>query len=139
MGSRTSIPLTSGFHLSPRGVDGVPPCQVVNTYNVCDNAETGYATGGRNVFRSPFQTRFDFSVFKTFKLNERFNMKFQADAFNLFNHPSLDTPDNTFVLNPCYNPVPCYTNPLKSYEPYGIIDNPVGSNRLMQLSLHLTF
>ena len=86
------------------GDQGVPPCQTLSGNNVCDNFETGFGNNGRNIFRSPFQTRFDFSVFKTFKLSERFNLKFQADAFNLFNHPNLDTPNTglrvEFLLQP---------------------------------------
>ena len=55
-----------------------------------DNLETNYGPNGRDIFRGPFQTRFDFSVFKTFKFGERFGLKLQADAFNLFNHASFD-------------------------------------------------
>jgi Carboxypeptidase regulatory-like domain/TonB dependent receptor len=127
-------------YLAP-GEDGVPPCQTVNGYDICDNFETGFGSTGRNVFRSPFQTRFDFSVFKNFKLSERFSLKFEADAFNLFNHPSLDAPDTDFELNPCYNPVPCYgTTPAPpNSKGFGVIDNTIGSNRFMQFSLHLLF
>jgi hypothetical protein len=121
------------------GQDGVPPCETVSGTMVCDNYETGFGTTGRNVFRSPFQTTFNFSILKNFKLSERFNLKFQADAFNLFNHPSLDTPDTDFELNPCFNPVPCYTLTPPASKGYGVIDNTIGSNRFMQLSLHLTF
>jgi Carboxypeptidase regulatory-like domain/TonB dependent receptor len=134
-----SVPL-----LAP-GEDGVPPCQNVSTSGgttqVCDNFETGFGGNGRNIFRSPFQTRFDFSIFKNFKLTERFNLKFQADAFNLFNHPSLDTPNTDFELNSCFNPVPCYSttpNPPNS-KGFGVINETVGSPRFLQFSLHLNF
>jgi hypothetical protein len=134
-----SVPL-----LSP-GQDGVPPCgPTLGGANVCDNYETGYGDNGRNIFRAPFQTRFDLSVFKNFKVTERIALKFQADAFNIFNHPSFDAPNNDFVLNPCYNPQPCYsTTPLStsSLNPqnYGVINGTVGSNRFLQLAMHLTF
>lgn len=121
------------------GQDGVPPCQTITGVQVCDNFETGFGATGRNVFRSPFQTTFNFSIFKNFKLSERFNLKFQADAFNVFNHPSLDTPDTDFELNPCFNPVPCYETAPPASKGYGVIGNTIGSNRFMQLSLHLTF
>jgi hypothetical protein len=123
------------------GTDGVPPCETVGGYDVCDNFETGYGATGRNVFRAPFDTRFDFSVFKNFKVNERISMKFEADAFNLFNHASLDAPDTDFELNSCYNPVPCYDttpNPPNS-KGFGVISNTIGSPRLMQFSMHLMF
>jgi hypothetical protein len=124
------------------GQDGVPPCETVSGYLVCDNYETGFGNNGRNIFRQPFQTRFDFSVFKNFKLSERFNLKFETDAFNLFNHPSLDTPDTDFELNgeTCpYNPKPCYTTTPEVTRGYGVINNTIGSNRFLQMSLHLTF
>lgn len=130
-----SVPL-----LSP-GQDGVPPCEVVNGYNVCDNYETGFGATGRNAFRAPFESRFDFSVFKNFKLSERFNLKYQFDAFNVFNHPSLDAPDTDFELNPCYNPAPCYNttpNPPNG-KGFGVISNTIGGSRFLQMSLHLTF
>jgi len=131
--------------LSP-GQDGVPPCgpTLGGPVNICDNVETNYGNNGRNLFRAPFETRFDLSVFKNFKVTERVNLKFQADAFNLFNQPSFDTPDNDFVLNPCYNPQPCYnTTPLSTSslnpENFGVINTTVGSSRFLQLSMHLTF
>ncbi len=127
------------------GVSGVPPCEqdaATGGFNVCDNFETGFGATGRNVFRAPFETRFDFSVFKNFKINERFNLKYEMDAFNLFNHPSLDTPNTDFELNPCFNPVPCYNlAPSLSGNPkgFGVISGTVGSPRFLQMSLHLTF
>jgi len=131
------------------GVNGVPPCEqdaATGGFNVCDTQETGFGSTGRNVFRAPFETRFDFSVFKNFKINEKFNLKYEFDAFNLFNHPSFDTPNTDFELNSCFNPVPCYnlnpyvkgdltTNP----KGWGIISSAIGSPRFMQMSLHLTF
>lgn len=127
--------------LSP-GQDGIPPCGLTTAgTTVCDNFETGYGTTGRNVFRAPFQTRFDFSVFKNFKINERVALKFQADAFNIFNHPSFDAPNSDFELNPCFNPQPCYSTSVPTGNPdnYGVIEQTVGSNRFLQLSMHLTF
>ena len=137
-----SLPL-----LSP-GQDGVPLCgpTTVGT-QACDMSETGYGGNGRNIFRAPFQTRFDLSLFKNIKINERVAMKFQADAFNLFNHPSFDTPKNNFTLDPCYNPSPCFlvnsqnVTQVQTGNPknFGVIQQTIGSNRFLQLSLHLTF
>jgi hypothetical protein len=131
-----SVPL-----LNP-GDNGVPPCGLTTAgTTVCDNYETGYGNNGRNIFRAPFQTRFDFSIFKNFKLSERFALKFQADAFNIFNHPSFDAPNSNFELNPCFNPQPCYSTTVPAGNPdnYGVIEQTVGSNRFLQLSMHLTF
>jgi carboxypeptidase family protein/TonB-dependent receptor-like protein len=116
--------------LVPSAQNGIPPG---------DLFETGFGTTGRNVFRAPFQTVFNFSIFKNFKINERFNLKYEVDAFNLFNHPSLDTPNTDFGLNPCFNPQPCYTTPPDPTLGYGVISQTVGANRFFQMSLHLTF
>jgi hypothetical protein len=126
------------------GVDGVPPCEMdaaTGGFNVCDNFETGFGTTGRNVFRAPFETRFDFSIFKNFKINERFNLKYELDAFNLFNHPSLDTPNTDFALNHCFNPAPCanFAPDPPNSKGWGVISGTIGSSRFMQMSLHLTF
>lgn len=130
--------------LSP-GQSGVPPCGLTTAgTTACDTLETGYGGNGRNIFRAPFQTRFDFSVFKNFKVTERVALKFQADAFNIFNQPSFDTPNTNFELNACFNPFPCFNpQPLTTSSPnpknFGVIQQTVGSNRFLQLAMHLTF
>jgi len=120
------------------GSNGVPPCgmTVAGTGPFCDPVETGYGNNGRNLFRAPFQNRFDFSVVKNFQINERFNLKFEADAFNIFNHPSFDAPNNNVTLDPCFNPQPCYSPAAPSV---GFIEDTLGSARFIQMALHLTF
>jgi hypothetical protein len=134
-------------YLAP-GQSGVPPCgPTLGGGTACDTSETGYGGNGRNLFRSPFQTRFDFSILKAFTLSERVALKLEADAFNLFNHPSFDAPNGNFALNGCFNPYPCFpsdmTQILAPGSPnsanYGVIRQTVGSNRFLQLSMHLTF
>ncbi|HTG60517.1 MAG TPA: TonB-dependent receptor [Terriglobia bacterium] len=127
-----------GIPLVQPGQSGVPPCQTtVNGEMVCDNVETTYGDAGRNLFRGPFQTRWDFAIQKATKLSERFNLNFRTDFLNLFNHPSFDTPNNNVTFNPCYNPQPCYTFP--PHGSLGLIQHPLGSPRFIQMSLHLTF
>jgi hypothetical protein len=129
------------------GQSGVPPCgPTLGGGTVCDTQETSYGNNGRNIFRAPFQTRFDVSVFKGFKFGERYALKFQADAFNIFNQPNFDAPNGNFALNNCFNPVPCFpdtTQILSAASPntknYGVIRQTVGSNRFLQLAMHLTF
>jgi hypothetical protein len=121
------------------GQSGVPPCVTITGTQVCDNFETGFGNNGRNIFRAPFQTRFDFSIFKNFRLTERFNLKFEADAFNLFNHPNLDTPNTDFALNSCFNPVPCYSTTPSPSQGFGVINTTIGSPRFLQLQAHLNF
>jgi hypothetical protein len=123
------------------GTNGVPPCDASG----CDNFENGYASGGRNIFRSPFQTRWDFGVFKNFKLSERFSLRYDANAYNIFNHPSFDIPSNDVEFNPFFSNPPF--NPVTGKNGYeappsgnlGILQHTIGSSRFMQMALHLEF
>jgi hypothetical protein len=128
------------------GQDGVPPCGPVNDgFNngetICDNAETGYGAAGRNNFRSPFQSRFDLSVFKDIKLTERFTLRYQADFFNLFNTTSFDAPNNNSELNPSYYDYPVYLTGTQNQQQngFGVMQQTIGSPRFIQMSLHLSF
>jgi len=121
------------------GQDGVPPCGPTTTgfETFCDTVENTFSSGGRNIFRGPFQSRVDFSILKETKLTERFSLKYQADFFNLFNHTSFDAPNNNVTFNPCFNPDPCYSFPPLGQ--LGIIQHTIGSPRFIQMALHLTF
>ncbi len=119
------------------GTNGVPPCGVNSSgAPACDTFETTFGNAGRNMFRGPFQTRFDLAAFKEFQLTERFRLRYEADFFNLFNQPSFDTPNNNVQF---YN----FNNPPTQYNPphgsLGMIQHTLGSPRFIQMSLHLTF
>ena len=118
---------------------GVPDCGPTtgSNPNFCDSGENAFSSGGRNIFRGPFQARVDFSVLKETRLTERFTLKYEADFFNLFNHTSFDTPNNNVTFNPCFNPNPCYTFPPTGQ--LGLIQHTIGSPRFIQMALHLTF
>ncbi len=49
-------------------------------------------TLGRNTFRGPGLANVDFSLFKDFKLGERFSLQFRSEFFNLFNRVNLYQP-----------------------------------------------
>jgi hypothetical protein len=108
------------------GTDGVP---------AGDTGESVFGTSGRNMFRGPFGFRVDTSLGKRFQLNERFNLRFSFDAFNLFNHPNFDTPNNDVDFYPNYEP-PATVPPTGSL---GMIQHTIGSPRFLQLDLHLSF
>jgi len=113
------------------GTNGVPACDASG----CDNFESLFGTTGRNTFRGPFQVRFDISLAKEFSLTERFNLKFEADAFNLFNHPDFDTPNNDVTFFDNFEG-PLVLPPLGQL---GQIQHTIGSPRFLQLQLHLKF
>jgi hypothetical protein len=120
------------------GESGVPPCGPTTTgATLCDTVENGFSNGGRNIFRGPFQSRLDLSAQKMTKVTEKVSVKYELDAFNVFNHPSFDTPNNNVTFNPCFNPVPCYTFPPRGS--LGVIQHTIGSPRFLQMSLHVIF
>jgi hypothetical protein len=108
------------------GTNGVP---------LDDPYESLYGSAGRNLFRGPFQVRFDMSLNKTFVLTERVKLRFNFDAFNVFNHPDFDTPNNDVVFFAGYSAPPVFP-PEGSL---GVIQHTIGSSRFLQLALHLTF
>jgi hypothetical protein len=142
------------------GIPLLTPNPATNGIPIGDNLETGFGAASRNIFVSPFQSRVDIAVFKNFKLTERFRLRFDAQAFNIFNHPSFDTPNNNVEYNPSFNNPPTYgpggANPFPPpgtqhnctvdlgyvcppSGSLGVIQHTIGSPRFMQMSLHLTF
>ena len=49
------------------------------------------STGGGQSFGPGFH-RLDYSMFKNFKLSERFSMQFRSEFFNILNHPNFNAP-----------------------------------------------
>ncbi|MGB2636638.1 MAG: TonB-dependent receptor [Candidatus Acidiferrum sp.] len=136
-GVNAGKPVLNALDFEPQfvapGTNGVPPCDPAPPQ--CDYYESLYGSTGRNVFRGPFQVRFDMSLAKQFALTERFNLRFQADAFNIFNHPDFDAPNNNVNFFPNYTGPPA--NPPQGS--LGVIQHTIGSPRFLQLGLHLTF
>jgi hypothetical protein len=57
-----------------------------------------FGNSGRNILRAPFNVNMNLSLFRTFPINERFNLQFRAESFNLSNTPHfLVTSSNTNV------------------------------------------
>ena len=75
------------------------------------------------------------SLGKEFHLNERFRLRFNFDAFNVFNHPDFDAPNNNVTFFPYYEGPPS----IPPEGSLGIIQHTIGSSRFLQLSLHLRF
>jgi hypothetical protein len=119
--SKLSIPVI------PAGVAGVP---------TGDTVETGWANVGRNVFRGPFQIRWDQSVAKSFRINERFALRYSAEFYNIANHPSFDAPNNSTSL---YSVSSGKVTQRAAATTAGYISHTLGSPRFIQMSLRLTF
>ena len=52
----------------------------------CVYSNTGAAVPSRNGFSAPGFWNIDFVAMKNFKLNERFNLQFRGELYNIFNH-----------------------------------------------------
>jgi Carboxypeptidase regulatory-like domain/TonB dependent receptor len=150
-------PAAFGIPLLQPGQSGVPPCDPVT--GACDVYETGFGPASRNIFVGPFQSRVDVGVYKNFKISERFQLRFDAQAFNVFNHPSFDTPNNNVEFNPFFANPPQYSAPFPNAavnpsqgncappDAYvcppngqlGLIQHTIGSPRFLQMALHLIF
>jgi hypothetical protein len=114
------------------GTNGVPACDASG----CDPYESLWGTTGRNMFRGPFQVRFDMSLAKQFPIyKDRFQLSFEFDAFNVFNQPDFDTPNNQVTFFPDFSSPPVYP-PEGSL---GQIQHTIGSSRFLMLGLHLVF
>jgi hypothetical protein len=51
----------------------------------------------RNQFTGPGEFMSDMSIFKNFTITERVKAQFQAEFFNVFNHPVYNLPNNTCI------------------------------------------
>ena len=142
------------------GQNGVPDCGLSTAgFPVCDVFETTFGGAGqRNIFRQAFQKRADVSVVKLFQLDDRLAVQYRLDLFNVSNTPSFDIPNNAistaFAANPqiVYNPTSSVianrqnvyhiqnngTN-VSSASNLGVVQQTIGSPRLIQMSLRINF
>jgi hypothetical protein len=124
------------------GQDGVPLCDPTGAPGggpLCDNIESAFGNGGRNIFRGPFQKRADVSIFKDTGLTERVHAKYSLDVFNVTNTASFDTPNNNVEF---FNFPNAPTPPTLQATPHGrlgTIEHTLGSPRLIRMSLHFIF
>jgi hypothetical protein len=60
-----------------------------------------FGNAGRNILDGPGFANFNASVLKTTKIVEGLDLQLRAEAFNLFNHPNFNLPDN-FLGSPTF-------------------------------------
>jgi hypothetical protein len=60
-----------------------------------------FGNAGRNILDGPGFANFNASLLKRTKLREGLDLQLRAEAFNLFNHPNFDLPDN-FLGSPTF-------------------------------------
>jgi outer membrane receptor protein involved in Fe transport len=95
------------------------PCDWDPTAGACIPGSQHFGNLGRNAFVGPDFKNFDFSLAKDTRLNERLNMQFRADIFNLFNHANFSNPtlpnflvnlENNGTVAPALNDPKCAIN-----------------------------
>jgi hypothetical protein len=115
----------------------IEPCLNASSFlNSTTTYYTTFPTQARNQFRGPDYIDFDMGLFKTFQLKERITFGLGAMAFNVFNHPNFNLPDNG-VGDPLFGQITGMQGVPTS--PYGTGLNYDSSVRTVQLSLKMTF
>jgi hypothetical protein len=100
------------------------PDAVIPLANGATGDATGFGNAPRNCIIGPPQKNIDFTAGKIFKITERQNLRFQAEFFNLFNHPSFANPSAADI---------------ESQSSFTQITSVVGTPRLIQFSLKYLF
>jgi hypothetical protein len=122
------------------GQSGVPPCGPTTAGTIaCDNTESTFASGGRNIFRGSFQKRADLAFYKETTVHEHYRLRVSVEVFNITNTPSFDTAGNNFTGSNFQNP-PQFKALGSGSSPstfanqgVGAVTNPIGSPRQVQL------
>lgn len=128
-------PASFQYPLLAPGTDGVP---------ADDPYESGFSTGGRNIFRSAFQKSANIAFVKQTKIAEKENLRLSMEVLNITNTPSFDTPGNNFTgapnFGPPYLPIGPGSDPNTfSDQGVGVITNPIGGARQIQFTGILSF
>ena len=69
-----------------------------------------FGNAGRNILDGPGFQSVNASLVKNTALTERVNLQFRAEAFNLFNHPNFNLPDN-FLGSPTFGRITSARDP----------------------------
>ena len=69
-----------------------------------------FGNAGRNIVDGPGFHSFNASLIKNTSLSERINLQLRAEAFNLFNHPNFNLPDN-FLGSPTFGQITSARDP----------------------------
>jgi hypothetical protein len=128
-------PASFTYPLLAPGTNGVP---------ADDPYESGFANGGRNIFRSAFQKSANIAFVKQTKIYESASLRLSMEVLNITNTPSFDTPGNNFTgapnFGPPYLPIGPGADPATfSDQGVGVVTNPIGGARQIQFTGLLSF
>ncbi len=86
-------------------------------------APGAYGTCGRNSFTGPGYLQFDFGIFKTFEVTEKWKLDFRTELFNAFNSANFNNPSTTSIQSSIFGRITSLRAP----------------NRIIQFALKLNF
>jgi hypothetical protein len=128
-----NIPTCSG----PGNPAGGAQFQCLNSSQFAGvGAENNFGNITRNTFRGPGYFDTDMSVYKNFKITERFNFKFGVMFYNILNHPNFSNPDGV-LSDGTFGQVTQTVTPASS--PYGNFQGAAVSGRVIQTMLKIQF
>ncbi len=84
--------------------------QWFNTAAFAFPAPGTFGNAGRNILEGPGFQSVNVSLVKNTNFSERVNLQFRAEAFNLFNHPNFNLPDN-FLGSPTFGRITSARDP----------------------------
>ena len=84
--------------------------QWFNTAAFAFPAPGTFGNAGRNILEGPGFQNVNASLLKNTRITERVNLQFRAEAFNLFNHPNFNLPDN-FLGSPTFGRITSARDP----------------------------
>jgi hypothetical protein len=93
-----------------------------------------YGNSGLNILRGPRYANVDLGLFRTFRLTERFQLQFRAEAFNATNTPHFNNPGNnasSMVLNT--------DGTVRTLGGYTEITSALNDERQFRFALRLSF
>jgi hypothetical protein len=117
-------PLAADIHMDPSS-GSVQFYKDPNVAAAQFSPVSGLQSGDRDVLRGPHFSNTDLSLAKNFPLiGEKYKLRFQADAYNVFNHPNFGLPDTGVISGS-----------------FGVIRGQIGQepSRVMQLALKFQF
>jgi len=104
-----------------------------------------YGNSGVGILEGPGFKNVDYSMFKNFKVTERFKIQFRAELFNVFNTPQFARPNGTLNTGGGFLPTRAATGGLSFPSQSGIQRGPgaitslVSPNRQVQFGLKVLF
>ena len=93
-----------------------------------------YGTLGRNTMRGPSVFNFDASLFRDFKITERFKLQFRTEVFNLTNTPAFNNPGSN-----ASSPTRRADGSIINNNGFSEITSAQGTERQIRFALKLTF